>query len=194
MSKFEFFMAFYGLLLGLGVAELLTGFASFLRERQVPAIGLMTPLVGAVLLIEFATAFIDAWLKLQDIQIELGQLALPAMSAILYFLAAVVLVPRDWSAWPSLDDYFFKRRRWIIGFIFAAVVLQVALSVGRIETTLLGQEGRGLIIWAAGILVLFAGYALLFFSGTRRWGVTGAATVLTFDALVYILLPLRLFS
>jgi len=34
MSQFEFFMAFYSLLIGLGVAELLLGFVNLLRHRN----------------------------------------------------------------------------------------------------------------------------------------------------------------
>lgn len=36
MTQFEFFMTFYGLLLGLGTAELFGGFASILHERNPP--------------------------------------------------------------------------------------------------------------------------------------------------------------
>ena len=46
MTQFEFFWAFYGLLLGLAVAELLSGFASLLRESAPPRLGVVTPLLG----------------------------------------------------------------------------------------------------------------------------------------------------
>ena len=39
MSQFEFFMTFYSLLLGLGVAELMLGFANILRAKVRPRRG-----------------------------------------------------------------------------------------------------------------------------------------------------------
>ena len=61
MSQFEFFMSFYGLLLGLGVAQLLSGLANLIREKSSPKLGVLTPLFAAVALIEMVSSYIDAW-------------------------------------------------------------------------------------------------------------------------------------
>ena len=45
MSAFEFFFSFYGLILGLSVAELLGGFARTLNRNPRPRFGLLTPLL-----------------------------------------------------------------------------------------------------------------------------------------------------
>ena len=68
MSQFEFFMTFYGLLLGLAVAELFSGFARVLQERTPPRVGLMLPVIGLIALIELIATFIDAWASLQAVR------------------------------------------------------------------------------------------------------------------------------
>ena len=46
MSAFEFFFSFYGLLLGLSVAELVGGFARVRHERHRVRFGWVTPLLA----------------------------------------------------------------------------------------------------------------------------------------------------
>jgi 4-hydroxy-3-polyprenylbenzoate decarboxylase len=48
LSAFEYVFAFYSLLLGLAVANVVTGFADMWRERQVVAVGVCTPLIAVV--------------------------------------------------------------------------------------------------------------------------------------------------
>lgn len=80
MTQFEFFMTFYGLLLGLAVAELFGGFASILRERAPPRLGVILPLVGVIALIEIMATFIDAWMSLRGIGINMPQFAVPMLA------------------------------------------------------------------------------------------------------------------
>ena len=46
MDRFSFFFAFYGLILGLAVAELLSGFAGVVRARALKKIDLQTGLAA----------------------------------------------------------------------------------------------------------------------------------------------------
>lgn len=36
-----------------------------------------------------------------------------------YFFAAAMIYPRAPENWPSLDDHYWKRKRWVIGVVFA---------------------------------------------------------------------------
>ncbi|WP_431469417.1 hypothetical protein [Sphingosinithalassobacter sp. LHW66-3] len=60
MSQFEFFMTFYGLLLGLAVAELMAGFANLIGAKARPRLGLFTPLLGFTVFIQLMATFLDA--------------------------------------------------------------------------------------------------------------------------------------
>ncbi len=55
MSAFEFFFSFYGLLLGLSVAELVGGFARVLHERQRVRFGWLTPLLALFVAVDLVT-------------------------------------------------------------------------------------------------------------------------------------------
>ncbi|OYX48872.1 MAG: hypothetical protein B7Y97_10230 [Sphingomonas sp. 32-66-10] len=133
MSQFEFFMVFFGLLLGLAVAELFLGFAQLLRARVRPRWGLLTPLSSAVLLIFIMMTFLDSWNKFQGIPLGLGTMTLFCLVGIVYFIAAVVAFPRDAEEWPDLDAYFLAHRRWIAG---APIVAGLTLMIFEIPAVL----------------------------------------------------------
>jgi hypothetical protein len=112
MSNFELFMSFFGLLLGLAVAELMSGFANLARAKDRPQIGAITPVLGLFIFLSIMVSLLDAFRKLQDVPVSLIGFALPTLIGIVYFVAAIAAVPRDPGSWESLDDYFFERRTW----------------------------------------------------------------------------------
>ncbi|RYD98035.1 MAG: hypothetical protein EOP61_15960 [Sphingomonadales bacterium] len=125
MSQFEFFMTFYSLLLGLAVAELLLGFGNLLRARQQPRWGVLTPLLGVLILIQIIATFLDAWFKLQDIVVDMRGIAAPTLIGISYFTAALMAVPRDIEDWPSFDEYFHARKGMTLGPLIVANLLTI---------------------------------------------------------------------
>lgn len=190
MSQFEFFMAFYGLLLGLGIAELLGGFANLLRQKAAPRLGLVTPLVGAIVLIEMLANFIDAWVKFQDIAITLSTLLVPTLIGLIYFVIAVIVIPRDPTEWGSLDDYMAQRRRWIMGFLILANVLIASMEATRLNRTFTGGSSASLTRWLAGNAWLLGSYAAIWW-GRPRWLIyVGAGSAFAFYLTFYGIVPL----
>ena len=185
MSQFEFFMVFYGLLLGLGVAELLGGFANILREQTRPKLGMLTPLLGLIVLTEMMANFIDAWAKFQDIRISLPGLGVPMLIGLSYFLVAVILLPRHFSDWPSLDDYFARRRNWIVGLLIGANLLIISLEVTRLNRTMTGGPQANLWSFLAGNIWLLSSYLVLLLSRRRWLSVVAAVSVLAFYVYFY---------
>lgn len=129
MTPFEFFMGFYGLLLGIGLAELLLSFGRLIRARTRPKIGLLTPTLGALVFLQIITSLIDAWLRLQNLRIDLFDMAIPIFIGIAYFLVAVTVVPDDHDEWKNLDDYFFAKRKWTLGPILLVFILTLGLEI-----------------------------------------------------------------
>lgn len=136
MSQFEFFMTFYGLLLGLAVAELLLGFANLLRHRERPKLGLLTPLLGVLVFLQLMTTFIDAWSDLQRVSIAMESLALPTAIGVVLFFLSVIVVPRDPPEWADLDEYFRANRRWAIGLLITANLLVLGYELPNLATNL----------------------------------------------------------
>lgn len=132
MTQFEFFMAFYGLLLGLALAELLSGFGKLLRQRVRPDWGILTPLAGVVVFVSIVTAFSDAWSSMQNVSISFRSFMAPIGIGISLFLGALMVVPQDVAEWGSLDIYFRARRRFIFGPLIAySLILDFALELPK---------------------------------------------------------------
>lgn len=168
MSQFEFFLAFYSLMLGLAVAQLLGGFGNLLRETPAPRLGLILPLLGLQLLLELLSNFVYAWHKFDSIPITLPGLVLPTLIGIAYYLAATIATPANLGDWKTLDDYFDGRRRWIVGLMLLANLLVEAIALQHPERTI-GAGGTGNYLrLALTLLWLFGSYLMLLFS-RRRW-------------------------
>jgi hypothetical protein len=192
MSQFEFFMAFYGLLLGLGLAELMSGFARFLREKNPPPAGLVTPLLGLLVFTEMLANFVDAWNRLQTIRIDFLPLLVPTVIGLAYYLVAAIIVPRDIDEWGSLDAYFDRRKRWIVGLLLAVNLLIIAATTppNLLSATLAGDWTRREVtfVLANGWLI---GFYLLLLLARRRWlEVLAIAALLSFYPVAYTSLDL----
>ncbi|HEX8300739.1 hypothetical protein [Sphingomonas sp.] len=189
MSQFEFFMTFYGLLLGLATAELFGGFASILRERAPPRLGIILPLVGVIALIEIMATFIDAWMSLRGIGINMPQFAVPMLVGLVYFVLGVVMVPRHLDDWPDLDSYFDRRRPWIVGLLLAANLLLMITEITAMVQGHRASDPAELTAYALRNFWLFASYAMLLLSRRRWLDHAAAASVLTFYFVSYIVRP-----
>jgi hypothetical protein len=190
MSQFEFFMGFYGLLLGLGTAELFGGFASLLRERNPPRLGIILPLVGAIALIEIMATFIDAWTSLKGIGINMAQFAVPMLVGLVYFVLAVVMVPRHLDDWPDLDSYFDRRRPWIVGLLLSANLLLMITEITAMVQGIRPSDPATVTAYALRNFWLFASYGALLLSRRRWLDFSAAASVLTFYFVSYVVGPM----
>ncbi|MDQ3040300.1 MAG: hypothetical protein M3R16_10970 [Pseudomonadota bacterium] len=135
MSQFEFFMAFYGLLLGLAVAELLLGFGNLVRAARQPRWGVLTPLLGLNIFVQLIASFADAWMKLKGVSIDFAGITAPSLIGVSFFAAAILVTPRDAGEWPSLDDYYFARGRWAVAALISVnmlTILFLELGSGRV--------------------------------------------------------------
>jgi hypothetical protein len=168
MRQFEFFMIFYGLLLGLAVAELLGGFANLVRERTRPSFGLLTPTLGVLLFIMIIASFIDAFEKLQGMALDMAGLALPTFIGISYFTAAAIVVPRDAEDWPSLDEYFMRRRFWTVGAILAVNIATIVIEVPFVIDLAQTAQWTSFLYYIAANAVLIAAMAIALLAKSRR--------------------------
>jgi hypothetical protein len=120
VDRFAFFFAFYGLILGLAVAELLGGFAGMVRAHALKKLELQTALVALLTFILICATWIDTFTMSQSITLTFGDLWAPILLATFYYLAAAVIFPRDPGQYAHLRAYFAARRKFVIGMLFAA--------------------------------------------------------------------------
>ena len=81
MDKFSFFFAFYGLILGLAVAELLIGLARLIRARAVRQIEARTALMALFIFVSICETWIDAFKLLDYATLDFQGLAAPVLAA-----------------------------------------------------------------------------------------------------------------
>lgn len=120
MTSFDFFFSLFGLILGLAIAVLIGGLSDVLRERERTPIGWLTPMLGLFLLLDLTTLWVNAWTGLRTIQVAYGPFMAAMVIAGVYFFAASMVFPKTAGDWPSLDDYYRKRYRFVIGGVLIA--------------------------------------------------------------------------
>ena len=157
-------------MLGLAVAELLGGFAALLRESAPPRLGVVTPLLGLQILVEMLTNYVDAWSLFKGGGVSLAELAAPTFIGLLYYVSAVIIVPRQLSEWATLDDYFDKRRKWIVGTLLLA---NVTITAAFTHTWLarFSENGAWVGFYVVQVGSLLGAYTFLLLTRSRRLSV-----------------------
>jgi hypothetical protein len=126
MTNFEFVFSLLVILLGLGLSQVLGGFASAVKRRPTLKIGWGTGLLAIWVTTE-TVIFWEVFWRMRD--------ALPwvtpaifaglAITALYYFAASLVF-PDDLDRRTSLDDYFMQEKGRVVGAILLAVLLSLA--------------------------------------------------------------------
>lgn len=108
------------MILGLGVAELLSGFAGMVRAHALKKLESQTALVALLTFVLIVATWVDTWSMDRTITLDFGDLWAPIVLATFYYLAAAVIFPRDPGQYAHLRAYFAARRKFVIGMLFAA--------------------------------------------------------------------------
>lgn len=134
MSAFEFFFSFYGLLLGLSVAELVGGFARVLHERERVRFGRLTPMLAVFVALDVATFWSQAWVIFRGAPFSLALFSAGLVIAATFYVAASVTFPRLTAEGVhdrvDLDEHFWRHRRLVFGCIAGANAVVVVLVLG----------------------------------------------------------------
>lgn len=139
MSAFEFFFSFYGLLLGLSVAELVGGLSRLLHERHRVRFGWLTPLLALFVVLEVATFWTSAWALYRPAPYNHALLILGLVTTTTFFIAASATFPRLVAEGVEdkvdLDRHFWAQRRLVLTCILIANLTIWSLATWLIHTT-----------------------------------------------------------
>lgn len=132
MSAFEFIFSFFGLLLGLALAEGLGGLSRALKASHKVRIGWATALLGIFVSCDVVTFWMYGW-ALRDLlplnwQVMFGGFIVTGI----YYVAASLIFPDDFDEWSDLDRYFDKHYRRVMGAVLLCNValITTAISLG----------------------------------------------------------------
>lgn len=133
----------FGLVLGLGIAEILRGFAQAWRiVRGVGAvkseirIGWLVPLLGTLVIMDQTQFYISAYMMRDAIPFTYFSLLSVLAVVGAYYLCSTFIFPDDPADWPDFDVYYLRVKRIVVGGVIA-----VNLALG-LFTAVLAFSGR----------------------------------------------------
>ncbi|MFO0286503.1 MAG: hypothetical protein ACK51C_09500, partial [Brevundimonas sp.] len=114
MSAFEFLFGFFGLILGIAVANVGIGFGKLWRARGKVQVGVCIPLLGVWLLSHAVLNWTGAWSNLQGIPINPTVFIISLAVALPYVVVSTVMFPDDADTYTSLDDFYLSHSRLVM--------------------------------------------------------------------------------
>jgi hypothetical protein len=131
MRGFEYLFTFYGLLLGLAVANVATGFAGMWRSRVVTKAGWATPLLGLFILLAAAQQWVSFWGGRDSIGMGPWELLVSLAVAFPYIFVSQAMFPKDHDRWPSLEDHYLAHNRVLLAVLLVPPLASQAYNIGR---------------------------------------------------------------
>ena len=148
MSAFEFVFPLFALLVGLSMAEMLTGLANALKSKREVQIGWLTPLLGTLILINLAMFWQGSWEMRDAITASSATLLLVLVVGGTYYLAASMVFPLSSANVRDLDLYFMDHRR------VPLLAIAACNFIYFIRFAVLANEPIGALWWAGNALFL----------------------------------------
>lgn len=178
MSAFEFLFSFYGLLLGLTLVEVVSGFSRALDAREQRPMGVILPLLTGVVVMDIATQWGSAWRDFREVEFSFRYLVAALFMTLAYYFSATQLFPRDRSKATSLDEHFFAHRVAILGGVLFANVLATIDAMSKQY----GINGADAVFWSrmAANAFWFSMMLIALFATSKRVIVAALAANLAF--------------
>jgi hypothetical protein len=185
MDRFSFFFAFYGLILGLAVAELLGGFARMVRAKALRQLEWQTALLALLTFIVICATWIDAWNTMGKITLDFEALWAPILLATFYFLGAAVVFPSDPAQFGELAAYYADRKRFVVAMLLAAELL-VTFTFRTIIVEMIQNKPAVFWLWFLPYnLAIKGSYVALLFVRSRRANVAVLASLILLFMIPY---------
>lgn len=166
MGDFEFLAGFYGILLGLIVAEVAVKLADAIDSHSRRPVGWLTPMLAAIVLFDVTSFWMWLWSLRETLEVTWSTTIVSTVLGITYFLAAALIFPRDPAHWPDLDTHYWARKRFAIGGLLAVNTVVLVRNLLR----LLPAWSDGWFFYWQG--VYFICIVALLFTRKRIWDLT----------------------
>jgi hypothetical protein len=129
MNGFEFLFSFYGLLLGLAVANVTSGFADTWRRRGNRKIGVAAPLLGLLVLLAAAQQWQSFWGARDVLTMGPWQLLTAMGMALPYIFVGQAMFPFDLNEGGSLEDHYFEQRQVLLGALLIPALVSTTYNI-----------------------------------------------------------------
>ena len=181
MDAFNFAFSLFAIILGLSLAKVLEGFARALKRRRVVHLGWLTPLLAIFIFFDITSLWIYAWGIREKIAVNWATMFGALVVALVYYLAAGLVFPREIKEWPNLNEHYRRNKCFIAGGILLANVLITTV------TTLIHPPVLDFSFWF-GVLTYWPMLAILPFSKSDKLDVALLAIMIA-GYLANVVLP-----
>ena len=189
LDAFNFIFSLYSLLLGLGLAVILSGFAQVLKKRPLVPVGWLTGLLGIFIMLDVASFWAGAWRAREWFAPEYGYLFISLVITGLYYFAASLVFPDPDEA-KTLEEfdahYWANRRPILIAVLFCNLAVFAWQDVIEFADLPLS--------WWFGVPVYFALLIATIVTRSKRltlFCLSGLIAVYVYSALLSTLWPWR---
>ena len=143
MGGFDYLFSFYGLLLGIAVANVAIGFADMWRDCEKIAVGTCPPLVASSVLLGGMNVWMQMWLTRSDATVSGIQMLAAAAIALPYvFVSRAIFPGAEEDEERSLEEHYLRHRTLILVLLAIPTIVSVSSHV-----LLDGFRYRGWEVW-----------------------------------------------
>ena len=155
MDAFEFLFSFFGLLLGLSVAEIAAGFSRTYDRRKVYPVSWLGPILAVVLLLDLASFWVGAWQGREAVTVNFRTTINYGVVGLLYYFAATQVFPRE-GANEALDTHVMAHRKAVAFSVIASNIIMFGPGFLRPDWTIATLINLGVNLIYFGLLVTVA--------------------------------------
>lgn len=114
MSGFEYVFGFYGLLMGLAMANVANGFGDMWRQRDEVRLGICTPAFAAMLVALATSQWRTMWNVRDTITIDAAELVITLGAVLPLVFVSQAMFPARPDRLETLDDHYLASRRALL--------------------------------------------------------------------------------
>jgi len=129
VGPFEFYLSFYGLLLGLSVAAVASGMLDVIGARHRIRIGRLTLLLAAFVFFDITSFWVYLWGFREYVSVSSATMVGGLVVALIYYASAGLVFPRNVAEWPDLDEHYRANKRLVTGGILLANAIVMAVTI-----------------------------------------------------------------
>jgi hypothetical protein len=147
MGPFDYLFSFYGLLLGIAVANVAIGFADMWRDSEKIKVGTCPPLLCTIVMLGGMNVWLTMWHLHDLIQVTAWQMVAAAFVALPYVFVSRAMFPgQELKQELSLEEHYLKHRKLILLIMAVPPIASVVSKVILDQT----QDYGWRELWLAG--------------------------------------------
>ncbi|QNE32270.1 hypothetical protein F1C10_10140 [Sphingomonas sp. NBWT7] len=183
MTAFEALFAFYGLLLGLAIAAVVSGFGEQWRRRHLRPIGWLAPLLGAYVLLAATRQWQNFYAARDALTMTPATLFTCLAMALPYTFVAQVMFPAADDAVVDGDTHYLADRRILLGVLMVPPAVSLAFNLVTNPSFLAKDAVSDILAQPAPLIIL----AALIPWRQRAWQIAGLLALIVNRLVVIII-------